>query len=151
MHDLPSLHGGYEVTEICKRRALSPETQSHHIGHVLGLRGTRCGGINHTRLGQLLLQLQHSLARLCRFARTHWTQILCLVALIEDDQSLEILTTPLQQLTEARTIFARLIIGFANQRRVGAEDYTTFAIVVRIRTDFGVLELQPKKNNRDCN
>jgi len=64
------------------------------------------------------------------------------VTLVEDDQTLEVLAAPLQQLAESRSVLARLVVGLSDQRGIRAEDHAALAVVIHIRADLGVLELQ---------
>ena len=82
---LPLLNRGDVVCKGLERRAGAPETQSNHVGHVFRLRGARCRGIDNSCLWQLVLQVQHSLARLAGLSRLYRTQVLGLVTLVEDD------------------------------------------------------------------
>jgi hypothetical protein len=76
-----------------------------------------------------------------RFRRPHRAQILRSVALIKNNQPVEILSAPLQQLLQPRLVLPPGGVALADQRRVRAEDDSLLDVAVDGRRYFRVFEL----------
>ena len=83
----PLFYSVDEVVKLIEGGARTPQAQSGHVGHVLGLRGTGGTGVDHPCLGQAVLQLHHGHASFGRFAGSRGAQVLGLVALVKHNLS----------------------------------------------------------------
>ena len=146
-----------------KRRALPPQTQPRHVGHVSRFRCTSGAGVDDARLGNFVLKLKNAKTGLGRFRRSSRTQVLGAMTFVEDDlyekrqgcasivqlhslnriqsyQSIEVLSQPMSELLEARPVFASRRT-LANQSRVSGEDHSLLYFVVDTRRNLCVFEL----------
>jgi len=109
-----------EIFPVGKRGARSPQTKPHGIGKVVDLRGSGRRGVENPGIGQIVLQ-QHAGDALQRSAfRAAGALAPCntahLVALIEGDDTVEILARPIEQLLQAGGVLTLTAKG-----RVGDE------------------------------
>ncbi len=118
-----------------KRSTRSPQPQTIHVSHVLGLGGASGRSVDDACHWNALLELQHSLARLGRLGLARRYQVLGAVALVEDYDAVEVGSEPVDELVEAGLELVAAGGSAPDQGRVGAEEDAA------VETDFPAVDL----------
>ena len=106
-----------ELAKVREGRTRAPQTEPREKRHVLDVADSGCAAVQHARPWERRLQSDDIAAD----ARST-VQVLCLVALVEDDAPLErVAAAPLHHLLEPRDLFGTLPLRAAARRRRSAE------------------------------
>ncbi len=138
-HNPPLFNSLNKLLRISKRRTEPPQPQPNHVTHVLGLGSASGRRINNPGQRKRILEVQHGQPSLGRVARTGGVEILGPVALVKDDESVEIGAEPVDYLLETG---AELATGvrFADEGWVGRVEDARFEVVLS-SVDLRVLHL----------